>query len=132
MRQSYLGKPRIEAEGGEEKKKRGGEKNPRREEFPPSFAQPSSTVSVYNPVWKGKWQMREAVFALTPLHPPAFMPRESAPLRGRWGSACLCLPAPRHLPPPRHGGTLPTELGTELISHAASRYRRKSPVEKET
>lgn len=117
---------------GRKKKKKGGEKNPRREEFPPSFAQPSSTVSVYNPVWKGKWQMREAVFALTPLHPPAFMPRESAPLRGRWGSACLCLPAPRHLPPPRHGGTLPTELGTELISHAASRYRRKSPVEKET
>lgn len=28
MRQSYLGKPRIEAEGGEEKKKKGGRKKP--------------------------------------------------------------------------------------------------------
>lgn len=112
--------------------KRKGGVGTRREEFPPSSAQPSSTLSVYNPVWKGKWQMRGAVFALTPLHPPAFMPGVSARLRGPWGSACSCLPAPRHVPPPGNGGTLPTELGTRLISHAASRYRRNSPVEEET
>lgn len=114
------------------RKKNGGGKKSRREEFPPSFAQPSSTLSVYNPAWKGKWQMRGAVFALTPLHPPAFMPRQPAPLGGRWGSAGFCLPAPRHLPPPGNGGALRGELGTTLISCAASRYRRNTPVEKET
>ncbi|XP_071419081.1 proline-rich protein HaeIII subfamily 1-like [Pithys albifrons albifrons] len=50
--------------------------------------------------------MRGAVFALTPLQPPAFMPREAAALGGHGGSAWLCLPAPRHLPRREDGGRL--------------------------
>lgn len=130
VRQAYLGKPRFEPAG--EKKKGGGGTKPRREEIPLAFTQPSLTLTVYNPVWKGKWQMRGAVFALTPLQPPAFMPRQPAALSGLGGSAWLCLPAPRHLP--RRGGRrhAPDPAGNRAISHAASRHRRKRPVGKGT
>lgn len=76
--------------------------------------------------------MRGAVFALTPLQPPAFMPREPAALSGHGGSAWLCLPAPRHLP--RQGGRrhAPDPARNRAISHAASRHRRKRPVGKGT